>query len=101
LYNRGCEEMDGRFNVNIAGYALTITTERSAEHMERLSELLNERVREVQKTGGTANYLHVILVAAMKLGDEILELREQLEKEKGRFEEKSQDLLTVLDKALK
>ncbi|MGB7972597.1 MAG: cell division protein ZapA [Candidatus Deferrimicrobiaceae bacterium] len=93
--------MDGRFNVNIAGYALTITTERSAEHMERLSELLNERVREVQKTGGTANYLHVILVAAMKLGDEILELRERLEKEKGRFEEKSQDLLTVLDKALK
>lgn len=93
--------MDGRFNVNIAGYALTITTERSAEHMERLSVLLNERVREVQKTGGTANYLHVILVAAMKLGDEILELREQLEKEKGRFEEKSQDLLTVLDKALK
>lgn len=93
--------MDGRFNVNIAGYALTITTERSAEHMERLSTLLNERVREVQKTGGTANYLHVILVAAMKLGDEILELREQLEKEKGRFEEKSQDLLTVLDKALK
>jgi len=93
--------MDGRFNVNIAGYALTITTERSAEHMERLSELLNERVREVQKTGGTANYLHVILVAAMKLGDEILELREQLEKEKGRFEEKSQDLLTVLDKALR
>jgi len=93
--------MDGRFNVNIAVYALTITTERSAEHMERLSELLNERVREVQKTGGTANYLHVILVAAMKLGDEILELREQLEKEKGRFEEKSQDLLTVLDKALK
>jgi len=93
--------MDGRFNVNIAGYALTITTERSAEHMERLSVLLNERVREVQKTGGTANYLHVILVAAMKLGDEILELREQLEKEKGRFEEKSQDLLAVLDKALK
>lgn len=93
--------MDSRFNVNIAGYALTITTERSAEHMERLSELLNEKVREVQKAGGTANYLHVILVAAMKLGDEILELREQLEKEKGRFEEKSQDLLTVLDEALK
>ena len=93
--------MDGRFNVNIAGYALTITTERSAEHMERLSELLNEKVREVQKSGGTANYLHVILVAAMKLGDEIIELREQLEKEKGRFEEKSQDLLTVLDEALK
>lgn len=93
--------MEERFNVNIAGYALTVTTERSAEHMERLSALLNEKVREVQKSGGTANYLHVIMLAAMKLGDEVLEIREELEKEKGRFEEKSQDLLAVLDKALK
>ena len=93
--------MGEQFNVNIAGYALTVTTERSAEHMERLSALLNEKVREVQKSGGTANYLHVIMLAAMKLGDEILEVREELEKEKQRFEEKSQDLLMVLDKALK
>lgn len=93
--------MGERFNVNIAGYSLTVTTDRSAEHMERLSALLNEKVREVQKTGGTANYLHVIMLAAMKLGDEILEIRGELEKEKNRFEEKSQDLLAVLDKALK
>lgn len=93
--------MGERFNVNIAGYALTVTTERSADHMERLSTLLNEKVREVQKSGGTANYLHVIMLAAMKLGDEILEVRGELEKEKLRFDEKSQDLLAVLDKALK
>ncbi len=93
--------MGERFNMNIAGYALTVTTERSAEHMERLSTLLNEKVREVQKSGGTANYLHVIMLAAMKLGDEILEVRGELEKEKLRFDEKSQDLLAVLDKALK
>ena len=93
--------MGDRFPVNIAGYSLTVTTERSAEHMERLSELLNERVREVQKSGGTANYLHVVMLAAMKLGDEILELREELGREKRRFEERSQELLTVLDQALK
>src|SRR4030067_282133 len=68
---------------------------------ERLSELLNERVREVQKSGGTANYLHVVMLAAMKLGDEILELREELGREKQRFEERSQGLLAVLDQALK
>ena len=93
--------MGDRFSVNIAGYSLTVTTERSAEHMERLSELLNERVREVQKSGGTANYLHVVMLAAMKIGDEILELREELDREKRRFEEKSQELLAVLDQALK
>ena len=47
--------MSDRYHVNIAGYALTVSTERSAEHMELLSQLLNERVREVQKSGGTAN----------------------------------------------
>jgi len=93
--------MVDRYNVNIAGYALTVSTERSAEHMELLSELLNERVREVQKSGGTANYLHVIMLAAMKLGDEILELRAELDREKRQFEEKSKDLLVVLDEALK
>ena len=93
--------MGDRVSVNIAGYSLTVTTERSAEHMERLSELLNERVREVQKSGGTANYLHVVMLAAMKLGDEILELREELGREKRRFEERSQELLAVLDQALK
>jgi cell division protein ZapA (FtsZ GTPase activity inhibitor) len=93
--------MIDRFNVNIAGYALTVSTERSAKHMELLSELLNERVREVQKSGGTANYLHVIMLAAMKLGDEILELRAELDREKRQFEEKSKDLLVVLDEALK
>jgi cell division protein ZapA (FtsZ GTPase activity inhibitor) len=93
--------MSDRFTVNIAGYMLTVETERSAEHMEQLSGLLNERVREVQKTGGTANYLHTVMLAAMKLGDEILELRGQLDNEKQRFEQKSQDLLAVLDNVLK
>ena len=93
--------MSDRYNVNIAGYTLTVSTERSAEHMERLSELLNEKVREIQKAGVTANYLHVVMLAALKLGDEILELRAELDSEKRRFDEKSQDLLAVLDNALK
>lgn len=93
--------MGDRFDVNIAGYALTVTTTRSAEHMERLSALLNERVREIQKAGGSTNYLHVVMLAAMKLGDEVLELREELEAEKRRLEKRSRDLLEALDSALK
>lgn len=93
--------MGDRFDVNIAGYTLTVTTKRSAEHMERLSGLLNERVREIQKAGGSANYLHVVMLAAMKLGDEVLELREELEAEKRRLEKRSRDLLEALDSALK
>ena len=93
--------MSNRYDVNIAGYTLTVKTERSAEHMERLSELLNGKVREVQKSGLTANYLNVVMLAAMKLADEILDLRDRQDREKRNLEEKSRNLLSALDSALK
>lgn len=93
--------MSKRYDVNIAGYALTVKTERSAEHMERLSELLNQRVREVQKSGATANYLNVVMLAAMKLADEVLELRGERDDVKKGLEQKSWALLSALDSALK
>jgi cell division protein ZapA len=93
--------MSQRYEVNIAGYTLTVKTDRPPEHMERLSGLLNERVREVQKSGMTANYLNVVMLAAMKLADEVLELRGERENVEKRLEQKGRDLLSVLDSALK
>ena len=107
--------MGNRLDVNIAGYALTVRTERSEEHMARLAETLNGRVREIQKQGGTANYLNVVVLAAMELADDVLtfedrfrELKEQIEalrreKEelKARLDRKSRDLLTTLEDALR
>ena len=107
--------MVNRIDVNIAGYALTVRTDRSEEHMALLAETLNGRVREIQKQGGTANYLNVIMLAAMELADEVLtfeerfrEIKEQVEalrreREdlKTRVDRKSRDLLATLDDALK
>jgi len=107
--------MGNRIDVNIAGYALTVRTDRSEEHVARLAETLNERVREIQKSGGTANYLNIVMLAAMELADEVLmfderlrEAREQVEalkreKEelKKRLDRKSMDLLATLEDALK
>jgi cell division protein ZapA (FtsZ GTPase activity inhibitor) len=107
--------MGNRIDVNIAGYALTVRTERSVEHMARLAETLNGRVREIQKSGVTANYLNIVMLVAMELADEVLtfedrlrEMREQVEtlrreREdlKTRLDRKSRDLLATLDEALK
>jgi len=69
--------MTNRYDVNIAGYPLTVMSERSPEHMARLAETLNGRVRDIQRSGGTANYLHVVMLAAMELADEVLEHRDR------------------------
>ena len=107
--------MVNRIDVNIAGYALTVRTDRSEEHMARLAETLNGRVREIQKQGAITNYLNVIMLVAMELADEVLtfderfrEVKEQVEalrreREdlKTRLDRKSRDLLATLDDALK
>ncbi len=107
--------MGNRIDVNIAGYSLTVRTERSPEHMARLADTLNRRVREIQKTGSTANYLNVVMLAAMELADDVLmfedmfrelrdqveELRKEREELKSRLDQKSRDLLATLDEALK
>ena len=104
-----------RIDVNIAGYALTVRTDRSEEHMARLAETLNGRVREIQKQGGITNYLNVVMLAAMELADEVLTfeerfregreqieaLRREREDLKTRLDRKSRDLLATLDDALK
>jgi cell division protein ZapA (FtsZ GTPase activity inhibitor) len=107
--------MENRVDINIAGYALTVRTERSVEHMARLAETLNGRVREIQKTGGTANYLNVVMLAAMELADEVLTYQEKMEEARrqieslqierrelqARLDRGSRDLLATLDAALK
>jgi len=84
--------MANQYNVNIAGYGLVVQTERSAVYMERLTETLNEKVREIQKTGGTANYLNVVMLAAMELADDVLTTKElvlQIRKANHEFKEKA------------
>jgi len=99
--------MTNRYDVNIAGYALTVMSERSAEHMARLAETLNGRVREIQRSGGTSNYLHIVMLAAMELADEVLTLRDDVEalrKERIGLQDldrRSKDLLATLDSVLK
>ena len=107
--------MVNRIDVNIAGYALTVRTDRSEEHMVRLAETLNGRVREIQKQGGTANYLNIIMLAAMELADEVLmfeerfreitdqveALRREREERVAQVDRKSRNLLETLENALK
>ena len=106
--------MENRIDVNIAGYALTVRTDRSEEHMARLAETLNGRVREIQKQGGTSNYLNVIMLAAMELADEVLMFEERFKEKKDQIEalrreredlktqvdRRSRNLLMTLEKAL-
>jgi cell division protein ZapA (FtsZ GTPase activity inhibitor) len=92
--------MERQFDVNVAGYTITVKTRRSPEQVDRITAMVNERVREIRKTGGTTNYLHIILLSAISLADEVLALRENREGDRKVAEEKEKSLLGLIDKAL-
>lgn len=92
--------MSNRVDLSIAGYTLTIMSDRSPAHLERLGAMVNERVQEIQKGGSTTNYLNVILLAAITMADEVLELKELVESRKGRDEAAEKNLLDALEQAL-
>ena len=92
--------MENRIDLNIAGYTLTVVSDRSPAHLESLGSMVNERVREIQKGGSTTNYLNVILLAAITLADEVLDLRQRIDSRKDQDAAAEKNLLAALQKAL-
>jgi cell division protein ZapA (FtsZ GTPase activity inhibitor) len=92
--------MPNRVDLNIAGYTLTVRSDRPAERLERLGEMVNEKVREIQRGGSTANYLNVILLASITLAEEILVLKERIESREAQDEAAERNILAALQKAL-
>ena len=92
--------MSTRIDLNIAGYTLTVLSDRSPEHLERLGAMVNEKVREIQKGGSTTNYLNVILLAAITMADEVLELKDKVDGRKNGDEAAEKNLLAKLEQAL-
>jgi cell division protein ZapA (FtsZ GTPase activity inhibitor) len=83
--------------VNVAGYTITVKTSRSPEHVDRLTSMVNERVREIRRTGNTTNYLNILLLAALSLADEVVALRESRDGDQKAVEERQRSLLGLID----
>jgi cell division protein ZapA (FtsZ GTPase activity inhibitor) len=92
--------MAKRYDVNVAGYTLTVMSERPPEHMARLAETLNGRVREIQQSGGTANYLHVVMLAALELTDELLDHRDRAGDHSGKARESEERVSQLESEAI-
>lgn len=92
--------MPNKVDLNIAGYTLTVMSDRSPEHIERLGSMVNEKVREIQKAGSTTNYLNVILLAAITMADEVLALRGQVDSMRSSDQAAEKSILAALQQAL-
>ncbi len=77
-------------------YTLGVDEEHSAEHVQRLAEMVDERMHEVKRdlTGGSP--LQVAILASLSLVEELLSLREDYASAEADIAQRTSQLATSL-----
>jgi cell division protein ZapA len=84
--------------VTIAGQRYTVKSDAEEAYVHSLAQLVDERVREVQRGAKVAPPHAVAVLAAMQIADELLREREHRATLRRRVRETSRHLRAYLDR---
>ncbi len=68
--------MSKRVKLNIDGSILTLMTNSTEEHVQRVGRVINDTIENIKKRNSTLNLLQVYRYAMISIADELLEIRE-------------------------
>jgi cell division protein ZapA (FtsZ GTPase activity inhibitor) len=85
------------FKVDILGNEYTLRGDLDPGLMEKVSVLLNERIKEVQASMPSANKVHLVILAALNMAYDYLQTKETLDQMEKMVEAKSRQWITKLD----
>lgn len=94
--------------VTIAGQRYTIKSDAAEAYVHSLAELVDLKVREVQKAAKSAPAHAVAVLAALQIADELTRSQEELVRERSRradlrrrVREKSRNIRALIDREVK
>ncbi|MBI5606575.1 MAG: cell division protein ZapA [Deltaproteobacteria bacterium] len=85
------------FKVEILGNEYTLRGDLDPGLMEKVSVLLNQRIKEVQASMPSASKVHLVILTALNIAYDYLLAKEELEQMEKMMEAKSQQWMTKLD----
>lgn len=85
------------FKVEILGNEYTLRGDLDPGLMEKVSVLLNQRIKEVQVSMPSASKVHLVILTALNIAYDYLLAKEELEQMEKMMEAKSQQWMTKLD----
>ena len=77
-------------------YTLGVDEDHSAEHVQKLAEMVDERMREVKRELQSGNPLQVAILASLSLVEELLSLREDYASAEADIAQRTSQLATSL-----
>ncbi|MEW6187993.1 MAG: cell division protein ZapA [Thermodesulfobacteriota bacterium] len=89
--------MSELFKVDILGNEYTLKGDLDLALLEKVSSLLNEKIKEVQSSMPSASKVHVVILAALNITYDYLQVKEALDQVEKTMEAKSLDWINKLD----
>ena len=77
-------------------YTLGVDEDHSAEHVQQLAEMVDERMHEVKRELQSGNPLQVAILASLSLVEELLSLREDYASAEANIAQRTSQLATSL-----
>ncbi len=90
----------GKVKVNIFGQTYSIKGDTSEEYIRELASYVNEKMEEVQKIVSNTNSLQIAILVALNISDEYFQSRKLNTRIGGDIEEKTREIISMLDKGL-
>lgn len=87
-------------NINVFNNDYTIKTDAEEEYVREITLYLEEKVKEVTDEDLTLAIPRPFLLATLKITDDFLRMKKEFEEYKGRAEEKSRELVELLDRSI-
>lgn len=85
--------------ITIAGMRLRVRSSLPEEKVNQLVELVDARVKSSIKKSNSKNLQKALLLAALNIAEELVDLRGQVRKELDTLENRARDVLTELESA--
>ena len=89
--------MSQLIKVDILGNEYTLRGDLDPGLLEKVSALLNERIKEVQSSIPSANKVHLVVLTALNIAYDYLLTKETLDQMEKMVESKSRKWITKLD----
>lgn len=89
--------MSELIKVDILGNEYTLRGDLDPGLLEKVSALLNERIKEVQSSIPSANKVHLVVLTALNITYDYLLTKEALDQMEKMVESKSRQWITKLD----
>ncbi len=86
-----------RFHIKLLGQELSVLSDSTAEHVERVVQFVNDKAAQIAEMNGSFNTLSIALLTALNIADEYLQCKSAEEDTYRQLENISDRLISMLE----